>query len=523
MHHPKVVEPSPNWLCKKCGHSFTAFNDAPLPSLPEHLLGSNSPPSAQELLNIHHSAPSVQDLTNLDKEIESLQRMLHLLSIRRAEMETCLRLRRSVLSPLRRVPPEIIADIIRWAIRLGAGGKLEDVTLDAKRGLWAYSHVCQLWRSITLYTPSYWTKLSIVFGPYFNADTATVTKCIETMLSRSQNHTLSFRFAYYDPAGNGLCTRFTAARSLRLLIQCAPRWREALFTIPTDFFFSLRLVKNRIPNLESLGLEFLGELEGDYPGGDYFRTAPALRKLSFASELVLTERFQLPWSQITEYKASYMGDLFALKSMSSLLSLELSEMQPEEEWGHVELTRLRRLKALDSTSVISSLILPALQEMIVCAESEELESMIDLIERSECRITTLAFQQTWELEYRADEYLLLEFFRLLPILLVLDLSRDAQSNIMAYCNTLMSAADSNIDVFPLLTELILPPMHDCDWVRTVLVSFLQRRISPQSISPTTCTVKRVVFAGEPESLWPEMESLHRDGLQILFRPEIGGF
>ena len=115
--------------------------------------------------------------------------MLHLLSIRRAEMETCLRLCRSVLSPLCRVPPEIITDIIRWAIRLGAGGKLEDVTLDAKRGLWAYSHVCQL-LSITLYMLSYWTKLSIVFGQYFNADTATVTKCIETMLSRSQNHTV---------------------------------------------------------------------------------------------------------------------------------------------------------------------------------------------------------------------------------------------------------------------------------------------------------------------------------------------
>ena len=392
--------------------------------------------------------------------------------------------------PLLRVPPEIIAEIISRA----TAGK--PVTLAIKDGIWSYSRVSRTWRSIALSSPLFWSTISIRIG-YGPLDTDPKSnhyaECIKTVLSRKKNHPLSFDFFYDDHMEYA---QNTARSLLKLMVEHALQWREASFTIPKGFLRTLSLVKDRVPRLESLHLYLL---EDNSSRVKCFQNAPALRRVSFHSNL-LHPQF-LPWAQITEYKADY-GDFVmpCLKLMPNLLALQLENQHVKKPIGLV-LEKLCRLD-VSRSPLIRYLTTPALQEIIVNLITE-LPSIIDLIKRSGCRITALTFEYT--LGSIGDTSILIEFFKSLPSLVVLNLSGQLVHNITAIFNLLVPGS---INLLPVLTELILPWRHIHSFINS-LVPFLKQRGSSNPI-------KSVIFTGPYHPLPPELLTLQRDGLNVSF-------
>lgn len=157
---------------------------------------------------------------------------------------------------------------------------------------------------------------------------------------------------------------------------------------------------------------------------------------------------------------------------------------------------------VQNRGTISTLTLPALRELE--ASIIELEPMIDLV-------ITLAFHTG----FHSDPTILSRFLKVIPSLLVLDLSlKDCVASFSVVFETLIEQGEH----LPVLTELILPPIHlSSDASVFKLIDFLRRRRHPHFISPTTCAIESVIFVGDPQPLPTEIQILQRGGLRISFR------
>ncbi|KAJ7113985.1 hypothetical protein C8R44DRAFT_560379, partial [Mycena epipterygia] len=62
---------------------------------------------------------------------------------------------KGILSPLRRMPPEVLAEIFSWTLPWvhDAMGRWR---FDAKSCPWVLTHICGRWRQVAISTPSLW-------------------------------------------------------------------------------------------------------------------------------------------------------------------------------------------------------------------------------------------------------------------------------------------------------------------------------------------------------------------------------
>lgn len=501
VDHPQL------WHCNNCGHSYYAFRDFPYPLLPQHLANTNNAPQPEELraLDTTLSTSSVglaQDLDTLNNDITSLVRTYKALDKRREELELRLRACKSIASPLRRVPPEIIEEIIDWATAGTA------VTLDTDDMIWACSGVSQMWRSVALSTPRFWSRIYINLDLHWFEGTSGyyyAEECVQTILSRAKHHPLSFEFSFEAYLGP---VQSIASGCLELFVEHASQWREVSLTIPKTFLYILAPVRDCIPILERLTV-YLGDSEVEIPAPipavKCFQNAPALHDVEVDSDLQYPR--VLPWSQITEYTDLDASSTEWLGMMPNILSLDLSSPFFEGQTEEMELKKLRRLKLFGTSNIIKYLTLPALQELVVPIWGAELDLMIDLVERSQCCITELGFHLGGPRFAPDATTALIKFLKSLPSLRVLDLSQFQVENA---CSLLVPMME-DVRLLPTLTELILPSIHKLINAFEVLIPFFRQRRKGDR------PIESVVFAGPWEPLSSEFKSLQQDGLCISFR------
>ncbi|KAJ7114029.1 hypothetical protein C8R44DRAFT_549326, partial [Mycena epipterygia] len=90
-------------------------------------------------------------LAYLETEISRLQERLKELEEERASLASY-RAEHAILSPLRRIPPEVLGEIFVWTLpdALNAGRDLKDSP-------WLLTHISRRWRETVLSTPSLWS------------------------------------------------------------------------------------------------------------------------------------------------------------------------------------------------------------------------------------------------------------------------------------------------------------------------------------------------------------------------------
>ncbi|KIK61608.1 hypothetical protein GYMLUDRAFT_243304 [Collybiopsis luxurians FD-317 M1] len=353
-----------------------------------HLLTSNQPPDELEIPQIQSAILEAQQrLHFLDERLVELgSRVLegdssppngsasvvadeldvtrvHLSILCEEQRAWILRLQ-SPLSPVRRLPPEILALVFSFAFPSGD----KAIPMDANSLLWRASQVCRTWREIICEGMQYiWSSIEI---DCMKAESYNLTSTLlELALQRSGTRSLSIRFCFSRRNPLGVLSE-TEKRCLNLLTNNSFRWEELeLDYVPIAVLDSLSIaVRGRIPLLRRLViLNVPMSLSIDTPStAEAFEFAPRLEHFSL-SGYFRPSRFQLPWSQLTSYTGSFrdIRDFFVVLEYANNLAtcdVFLRNFHPGFTIEHSNLRTLRIRGALDG---LSRLRLPLLRTLVL--------------------------------------------------------------------------------------------------------------------------------------------------------------
>ncbi|KAJ8089372.1 hypothetical protein PM082_014620 [Marasmius tenuissimus] len=177
-HASTVLEP---YACLGCGLSIindkqedTRVSKATIDVL---LKSNHPPPPVKKLILRQEYAQASRDDASLNSAIERLRFSLRLLEQSQVVSGARVQDLRTVLSPVRYLPSEILAMIFRDAVDEDTNlpclfGEVRhdrnaypSVTLDTTKSPWTLSRVCRRWRNLALALPQLWSVLDINWAP----------------------------------------------------------------------------------------------------------------------------------------------------------------------------------------------------------------------------------------------------------------------------------------------------------------------------------------------------------------------
>jgi len=172
----------------------------------------------------------------------------------------------TLLSPVRRLPPELLGEIFRYCLPQNYHEK------GAHKAVMLPSHVCKHWRDVALSTPTLWTNVVLhVTNETFESRAALVT----TWFARSGGLPLSFT----------LSGRENLLPILAFLLQYCNRWQYINLCVPSETLRCLEAAKGHLQRLETVRLDF-GYRDTSYSVERIFESAPRLWKASLSSRFV---------------------------------------------------------------------------------------------------------------------------------------------------------------------------------------------------------------------------------------------
>jgi len=257
------------------------------------LLKTNDPPSNISLLVSSRNAVSSYAST-LSSQITSLKSELSLLSQKHTEACSYVQNYNTILHPIRRLPPEVLAEIF-----ISTSADLTN-PLCMKEPPWILAQVCHRWRSIALSLPKLYSSLALRLDlRATEASSAKAVSILAEYLARSGSYPLTICvFSDFTP-NHPL---------LSLLYSYSHRWKKAFLSLSLKGFHALSgLVRGGVPILEVLSIYARihpGETRQTWNATkvvDAFQYAPALHTLYVKSVPFLGTSFVLPWEKIKKF------------------------------------------------------------------------------------------------------------------------------------------------------------------------------------------------------------------------------
>ncbi|KAI9064010.1 hypothetical protein FKP32DRAFT_1570692, partial [Trametes sanguinea] len=270
-----------------------------------------------------------------------------------------LKTRLNTLTPIARLPPEILSEIFAlvstkqyeetWRHHYGSSQVYKWLSV---------AHVCRVWRSIALDTPRLWSNI-VLTRPEVDRE----------VLARSKKAPLWI-------SANVLHPEDERATMLNTIMEDATRLKELHLTGPARALQSLCAKwTNRADALESLSLNSAYRL---FDHASFFATPPLTSNLFSGHVLVIDAR-----NEFSDRAGDFSHFLDALDNMQSLVKLSLTDALPRlpEEVASisavqrtVRLPRLRALElhaeAIDSARLLRHLVLPRDVKLKLTARTE---------------------------------------------------------------------------------------------------------------------------------------------------------
>jgi hypothetical protein len=333
-------------------------------------------PQKRELTEIQKSHPlfqnnfipttqecySLRDTVNADlTRLETLSAEIAKLTEEHAELEELTRLCRSVVSPIRRFPAELILEIVSYAMdtdpeNASVGG------FDTDSGPWLYAKVCRLWRTVINGSPKMWSRLDIDFQ--INR-AKTQPAIIEQALKRSQKCLLTIRFVASAPLKD------PAKEIINLLYTHADRWHTVKFSVAftQPMIKMFQKLQRRLPVLRSLHFTHRRPDAGKYEFpipilNSFVSEAPSLRRLVIRGNVPAPESssFSIPWKQL-HFLDIHIREWDDEKSIRTTLLLDGLKLMPNA----LELRAQRRCRSLLKSSDSEFLTLPLLHKATIAS------------------------------------------------------------------------------------------------------------------------------------------------------------
>ncbi|KAJ7621466.1 hypothetical protein FB45DRAFT_1032716 [Roridomyces roridus] len=333
------------------------------------LVSSNDIPSDLQVAAISSAIEKTQT------DLARVQDAIALLVTQRTELEGFIRMNEAVVSPLRRMPNEMLSEIFRLSSNVTAPFD------PAHNHAWVVARVCRRWRSVAVTTSELWNHF--ILTPYAFDPTPVRMPHVpqrfwQTQLERAHNAPLTIRLA-----------------------------RDITFFENQDFarFASLGIA---FPLLRKLAVHddmSFGRpvLPTDAPDADLVASLPALTHLGLT---LGTEPFppqlRLPWSQLRtcdfrSFRTSDIREILPLLSPGSHLTLRVPDVSEGAGGATPIVTRIQSLEIAGGSrqsrsELLSVLVAPRLQKLLIMhVEYEDTDPTLisTFLYRSGCKLRHL--------------------------------------------------------------------------------------------------------------------------------------
>jgi F-box-like len=219
-------------------------------------VNTNYIPSMAERQEIAEYVTTVnEELSELNTKITEMRTALMQVTRTRDRLQTAVNQHQALISPLRRLPPELLQVIFVWCLP-----SHRNAVMHASEAPVLLGRVCSEWRQISLSTPEVWSSLHIV-PPNINFSNLTFSKArfkrkrelIEMWLGRSGACPLNISFVWF--ASDSEDAIKLCASLLEALIPMCGKWQMLDFQVPLKMLkpFTGLTVKD-VPLLEGLSL-----------------------------------------------------------------------------------------------------------------------------------------------------------------------------------------------------------------------------------------------------------------------------
>ncbi|KAF9481469.1 hypothetical protein BDN70DRAFT_528655 [Pholiota conissans] len=219
-------------------------------------LNTNYIPSMTEITEIKEYVSSVNDkVSDYDVRIAELQAALQAITEQRTRLHETVSAHEALVSPLRRLPPEILQIIFVWCL-----SQNRNAVMHASEAPVLLGRICSEWRRISLATPELWASLHIVPPNVNFSNPASSTARFERKrdlvsmwLDRSGACPLSISLVWF--AGDSEEEIKLCGTLLEILVPLRRRWKHLDFQVPLKMFKPfVGLTVDEVPYLESMSL-----------------------------------------------------------------------------------------------------------------------------------------------------------------------------------------------------------------------------------------------------------------------------
>ncbi|KZT29066.1 hypothetical protein NEOLEDRAFT_696457 [Neolentinus lepideus HHB14362 ss-1] len=259
-----------------------------------HLVTSNCLPSEAEAEQARGAiADALQELERVTDEISKLEQ-------RRKELNEHIHAHKGIVSPWRRLLPELVIEIMRYCTT----SKLYPSQHPEFENPFTIGQVCSAWRDIALSAPSLWANVDIKVS---TLSTQSQAEALERLLQRSYPHCLELEVEY-QPLQLQLQSP-APLQVIQTIRKFSQRWRSLDIRLTGSLLEAL-VSSTSLPNLESLILRSSWvydpypppQTHECLPRGVTFRNAPTLRKLNLVNTYLNTATIIdcFPLEQLTD-------------------------------------------------------------------------------------------------------------------------------------------------------------------------------------------------------------------------------
>ncbi|SJL16965.1 uncharacterized protein ARMOST_20502 [Armillaria ostoyae] len=402
------------------------------------LVSTNAAPTAFQATQLKASIEDLDDpITEIQSEIDLLRNAAATLEMKIARLKDIRHDYRAALSPIRRLPIEILTEILRWTPK-------ENIALNAKddyrsyhvfgfnvfkisEGPWYLGQVCSSWRdAVQFLCPEIWSKLKISCplkrsekeGPMIPAPKKDMVALLNRALERSRNHRLDVFFICWgfgmDDPGDQIEEPEEMIQCFDLLLTHSKRWGAVELSIVPSFLSRLSLVRGRVDRLEDV---YLTCIPNAMPGTmNAFEIAPKLQTFELIgmhaeADIPFPEENLLFFSDARplpdhDTVPKYLDIIASAPDLFDFSYHHYSSTIPELPGLYHPQIVHQSLQTLSTSlgPLIDSLVVPGLLEMtsashprvgmpIMCPR-DTLSHIYSLVVRSHCSLTILTFVDT---------------------------------------------------------------------------------------------------------------------------------
>ncbi|KAJ6484208.1 hypothetical protein C8R45DRAFT_1148600 [Mycena sanguinolenta] len=325
------------------------------------LLVTNEAPRELELALIKPIAEATSArLASLDAEIARLEERVRELSAERTALSKYHAHNTRILSPVRRIPVEILSEIFLWA-----SPSVYDV-FDPEGSPWTLTHVCAKWRAIALSKPSLWSLINVDFS----VSAQYPLELITIRMERAQ--ALGIHFFGSEDGDSA-----TQIDLFNLLAECSDRWEELSVKLTSHLTPCMTTAAHDLTRLCRAVLHWDTDESQTQDAVDFFRTAFSLADITVCSQSRFVPTRLPPLHQLTQYDLDGPWETHSqlLKSLPLLEEVRIRCFcDDDEDWPQpgepIDVLNLRRLFVTDP-NVMDYLRAPGLHEIGMIAVSPE--------------------------------------------------------------------------------------------------------------------------------------------------------